>query len=99
MQCSQQAVFYSSLTNPSTRFVNSLIYAGVALLGIFLIPGGSLTVGGLTILLAYANQYMKPFNDISAVVTELQNALACADRIFCPAGRTGRAGGRAVRTP
>ncbi len=82
MQCSQQAVFYSSLTNPSTRFVNSLIYAGVALLGIFLIPGGSLTVGGLTILLAYANQYMKPFNDISAVVTEFQNALACADRIF-----------------
>ena len=80
MQCSQQAVFYSSLTNPSTRFVNSLIYAGVALLGIFLIPGGSLTVGGLTILLAYANQYMKPFNDISAVVTEFQNALACADR-------------------
>ena len=76
MQCSQQAVFYSSLTNPSTRFVNSLIYAGVALLG------GSLTVGGLTILLAYANQYMKPFNDISAVVTEFQNALACADRIF-----------------
>ena len=82
MQCSQQAVFYSSLTNPSTRFVNSLIYAGVALLGIFLIPGGSLTVGGLTVLLAYANQYMKPFNDISAVVTEFQNALACADRIF-----------------
>ena len=82
MQCSQQAVFYSSLTNPSTRFVNSLIYAGVALLGIFLIPGGNLTVGGLTILLAYANQYMKPFNDISAVVTEFQNALACADRIF-----------------
>ena len=82
MQCSQQAVFYSSLTNPSTRFVNSLIYAGVALLGIFLIPGGSLTVGGLTILLAYANQYMKPFNDISAVVTEFQNALACAGRIF-----------------
>ncbi len=81
-QCSQQAVFYSSLTNPSTRFVNSVIYAGVALLGTLLIPGGSLTVGGLAVLLSYANQYMKPFNDISSVVTELQNALACAGRIF-----------------
>ena len=81
-QCSQQAVFYSSLTNPSTRFVNSVIYAGVALMGTLLIPGGSLTVGGLAVLLSYANQYMKPFNDISSVVTELQNALACAGRIF-----------------
>mgnify|MGYP000890377584 FL=1 len=79
---SQKAVFYSSLTNPSTRFVNNIIYAGVALLGAFLIPGGTLTVGGLSVLLAYANQYMKPFNDISSVVTEMQNALACADRIF-----------------
>ena len=79
---SQKAVFYSSLTNPSTRFVNNIIYAGVALLGAFLIAGGTLTVGGLSVLLAYANQYMKPFNDISSVVTEMQNALACADRIF-----------------
>ena len=79
---SAQAVFYSSLTNPCTRFVNSLIYAGVALLGAILIPVGSLTVGGLTVLLSYANQYMKPFNDISSVVTEMQNALACAARLF-----------------
>lgn len=79
---SAQAVFYSSLTNPCTRFVNSLIYAGVALLGALLIPVGSLTVGGLTVLLSYANQYMKPFNDISSVVTEMQNALACAARLF-----------------
>ncbi len=79
---SQQAVFYSSLTNPSTRFVNNLIYAGVALIGAFIIPSGTLTVGGLSVLLSYANQYMKPFNDISSVVTEMQNALACAARIF-----------------
>lgn len=82
VDCSQQAVFYSSLTNPSTRFVNSLVYACVALVGILLVPGGSLTVGGLSVLLAYANQYMKPFNDISSVVTEMQNALACASRLF-----------------
>ncbi len=82
VDCSQQAVFYSSLTNPSTRFVNSLVYACVALVGIRLVPGGSLTVGGLSVLLAYANQYMKPFNDISSVVTEMQNALACASRLF-----------------
>lgn len=81
-ECSQKAVFYSSLTNPSTRFVNNIIYAGVALVGAFMIPGGALTVGGLSVLLSYANQYMKPFNDISSVITELQNALACADRIF-----------------
>lgn len=79
---SQNAVFYSSLTNPSTRFVNNVIYAGVALVGAFMIPGGALTVGGLSVLLSYANQYMKPFNDISSVITELQNALACAARIF-----------------
>ena len=79
---SQQAVFYSSLTNPSTRFVNNVIYAGVALVGAFMIPGGALTVGGLSVLLSYANQYMKPFNDISSVITEMQNALACAGRIF-----------------
>lgn len=81
-ECSQKAVFYSSLTNPSTRFVNNIIYAFVALVGAFIIPTGSLTVGGLSVLLAYANQYMKPFNDISSVITELQNALACAGRIF-----------------
>ncbi len=79
---SQKAIFYSSLTNPSTRFVNSVIYAAVALLGSYRILAGSLTVGGLSVLLNYSNQYMKPFNDISSVVTELQNAMACAARIF-----------------
>lgn len=79
---SQQAVFYSSLTNPCTRFVNNIIYAGVALVGAFIIPKGLLTVGGLSVMLAYANQYMKPFNDISSVITEMQNALACASGIF-----------------
>lgn len=79
---SQQATFFSSLTNPCTRAVNNVIYALVALLGAFLILHSGLTVGGLSVLLSYANQYMKPFNDISSVVTELQNALACADRIF-----------------
>ena len=79
---SQKAVFYSSLTNPSTRFVNNIIYAAVALAGAFLIPLGALTVGGLFVLLSYANQYMKPFNDITSVITEMQNALACATRIF-----------------
>lgn len=59
-----------------------MIYAGVALVGAFMIPGGALTVGGLSVLLSYANQYMKPFNDISSVITEMQNALACAGRIF-----------------
>ena len=79
---SQQATFYSSITNPSTRFVNSISYALVALAGAFSILKGNLSVGGLTVLLTYANQYMKPFNDISSVITELQNALACADRVF-----------------
>ena len=79
---SQAATFYSSLTNPATRFINSLIYALVALAGAFLIMAGQLTVGGLSVLLNYANQYMKPFNDISSVVTELQNAMACAARVF-----------------
>ncbi len=76
------ATFFSSLTNPCTRAVNSLIYAIVALVGAYLILNNHLTVGGLTVLLSYANQYMKPFNDISSVVTELQNALVCADRVF-----------------
>ena len=79
---SQRAVFYSSITNPSTRFVNNVIYAAVALAGALLIINGQLTVGGLSVLLNYSNQYMKPFNDISSVVAELQNALACASRIF-----------------
>lgn len=78
----QSALFISSLTNPSTRAVNNVIYAIVAVLGSYSIMKGNLTVGGLTVLLSYANQYMKPFNDISSVVTELQNAMACADRIF-----------------
>ena len=79
---SQKATFYSSLTNPSTRFVNNIIYAIVALAGVFAIFAGGLTVGGLSVMLNYSNQYMKPFNDISSVVTELQNALACAARLF-----------------
>ncbi|MBQ3668451.1 MAG: ABC transporter ATP-binding protein [Clostridia bacterium] len=81
---SQRAVFFSSLTNPSTRFVNNIIYALVAMVGALriLFSPGSLSVGALTVLLTYANQYMKPFNDISSVITELQNALACADRVF-----------------
>ncbi len=82
VDCSEKAVFFSSLTNPCTRAVNNVIYALVALSGAFFIWGGSLTVGGLSVMLSYANQYMKPFNDISSVVSELQNALACAARIF-----------------
>ena len=81
-QASEKAVFYSSLTNPSTRAVNSVIYACVALMGAYMILNGKLTVGGLSLLLAYANQYMKPFTDISSVITELQNALSCAGRVF-----------------
>ena len=79
---SQSAVFFSSLTNPATRAVNNVIYALVALVGSMKIMSGTLSVGGLTVLLSYANQYMKPFNDISSVVTELQNSLACAARVF-----------------
>lgn len=79
---SQQATFYSSLTNPATRFINSLIYALVALAGAFAIMGGRFTVGRLSVLLNYSNQYMKPFNDINSVITELQNAAACAGRVF-----------------
>ena len=82
-KASVKAVFFSSLTNPSTRFVNSLIYAAVALFGsISIIKGNLITVGELTCFLSYANQYTKPFNEISGVVTELQNALACAARVF-----------------
>ncbi len=81
-ECSVKAIFYSSLTNPCTRFVNSIVYASVALLGALTVLSGGLTVGRLTALLSYANQYTKPFNEISGVVTELQNAFACAARIF-----------------
>lgn len=79
---SVKATFFSSLTNPSTRFINNLVYASVALFGAFACISGKMTVGGLTIFLSYANQYTKPFNEISGVVTELQNALACAERVF-----------------
>ena len=93
-KCSLRAIFFSSLTNPCTRFVNNMVYAGVAILGACLVIGGvrgaglaaflggALTVGQLSCLLSYANQYTKPFNEISGVITELQNALACASRIF-----------------
>ena len=79
---SMQATFYSSLTNPCTRFVNSLVYAAVGILGSMMALGGSITVGMLVSFLSYANQYTKPFNEISGVVTEFQNALACAQRVF-----------------
>ena len=81
-KCGVRAVFFSSLTNPCTRFVNSLVYAAVGILGAFAAIAGMLTVGELTVFLNYANQYTKPFNDISDVMTELQNALACAQRVF-----------------
>lgn len=81
-KASLKATFFSSLTNPCTRFINSTIYAVVALTGALTALGGGLTVGGLTCFLSYANQYTKPFNEISGVITELQNALACAARIF-----------------
>ena len=84
-KCSLRATFFSSLTNPSTRFVNNLVYAGVARVGALLcIAGGqaALTVGELTVFLSYANQYTKPFNEISGVLTELQNALACISRLY-----------------
>ena len=81
-KASLQAIFFSSLVNPSTRFVNSLVYAGVGLVGALSAISGGITVGNLTSFLNYANQYTKPFNEISGVVTELQNALACAGRVF-----------------
>lgn len=79
---SLNAIFFSSITNPSTRFVNSLVYAGVAVTGAISAIYGRLTVGQLSCFLSYANQYTKPFNEISGVVTELQNAIACASRVF-----------------
>ena len=81
-KCSLRAIFFSSITNPSTRLVNSLVYAGVCVAGALSAVNGGISVGQLTSFLSYANQYTKPFNEISGVVTELQNALACADRIF-----------------
>lgn len=81
-KASLRAIFFSSLTNPCTRFVNSLVYAGVGLVGALIAIGGGITVGNLTSFLNYANQYTKPFNEISGVITELQNALACAGRVF-----------------
>lgn len=81
-KCSLRAIFFSSLTNPCTRFVNSLVYTGVGLTGALAVIRGGLSVGQLTCFLSYANQYTKPFNEISGVITELQNALACAARIF-----------------
>ncbi len=81
-KCSLKAIFYSSLTNPCTRFVNSLVYAGVGIFGALVAIRGGITVGRLSCFLSYANQYTKPFNEISGVITELQNAIACAARIF-----------------
>ena len=81
-KASLRAIFFSSLVNPCTRFVNSLVYAGVGLTGALVAISGGISVGSLTTFLNYANQYTKPFNEISGVVTELQNALACADRVF-----------------
>ncbi len=81
-KCSLRAIFFSSLVNPSTRFLNSVVYAGVGLTGALMALGGGLSVGILSTFLSYANQYTKPFNEISGVVTELQNALACAGRVF-----------------
>lgn len=81
-RCSLKATFFSSLTNPMTRFVNSVVYAAVGLSGAFFAVHGMITVGGLSCFLSYANQYTKPFNEISGVITELQNALACAGRVL-----------------
>lgn len=79
---SLKAIFFSSLTNPCTRFVNSMVYAAVGLTGALSVVSGAITVGGLSCFLSYANQYTKPFNEISGVIAELQNALACAERLF-----------------
>lgn len=81
-KCSLKAIFYSSLVNPCTRFVNSLVYAGVGIFGAFLAIRGGISVGRLSCFLSYANQYTKPFNEISGVITELQNAFVCASRVF-----------------
>lgn len=80
--CSIRAIFFSSITNPSTRFVNGLVYSGVGIFGAVLAMQGVITVGQLSCFLTYANQYTKPFNEISSVLTEIQNAFACAKRVF-----------------
>ena len=98
---SLRAVFFSSITNPATRFINSVVYAGVALAGALTViatGGVAMTVGGLTCFLSYANQYTKPFNEISGVISELQNALACADRVFALIGETPETGDAALPT-
>ena len=81
-KCSVRAIFFSSVTNPSTRFVNGLVYAGVGIYGAVMVMNGAISVGQLSSFLSYANQYTKPFNEISNVITELQNAFACAKRVF-----------------
>ena len=81
-KCSVKATFFSSLTNPTTRFINALVYASVTLIGAIFAVGGSLTIGGLAIFLSYASQYTKPFNEIAGVFTEVQNSLVCAQRLF-----------------
>ncbi len=81
-KCSHKAIFFSSITNPATRFVNSVVYAGVGITGAFAAINGAISVGQLSCFLSYANQYTKPFNEISGVITELQNALACAAKVF-----------------
>ena len=81
-KASLKATFFSSLTNPGTRFVNNIVYAGVGIVGAFAVIRGALSVGQLTVFLSYATQYAKPFNEISGVMTELQNAVACAERVF-----------------
>ena len=82
LDCSLKATFFSSLTNPCTRFVNSLVYTGVGIFGAVFAVSGGISVGQLASFLSYANQYTKPFNEISGVITELQNAIACAGRIL-----------------
>ena len=79
---SLKAIFFSSITNPATRFVNSIVYTSVGVFGAFFVISGGVTVGQLSAFLSYANQYTKPFNEISGVITELQNAIACANRVF-----------------
>ena len=81
-KCSLQAIFFSSLTNPCTRFVNNVAYAGICLTGALAAIQGRMSVGQLSCFLSYATQYTKPFNEISGVITELQNAIACAGRVF-----------------
>ena len=94
--CYLKATFFSSLTNPCTRFVNSLVYTGVGIFGAVSAVSGGISVGELASFLSYANQYTKPFNEISGVITELQNALACAGRILELIGEESRSEERRV---